>query len=315
LALDCERRGTVNGAFLHRDCPLCRAQPPSSPKVCSRPAAESLSFEDLVGHWNGFFTERMFFSYARCRSCGLLYTPTFFEEAQLEALYAQMPANMALVPTDALRRTQRGYFETLKAHSDLEGGYIEIGPDVGLFTENCVREGRFDPYWLIEPNRDVTPALSATMGSVPFHITHDMTGYGYIPDASAGAVVMIQVLDHLLDPAAALRELRAKLRPGGKLLVVTHDESSILRRVFGPRWPAFCLQHPQIYNPTSMKALVEAAGYRLVDIQRTTNYFPVAFLLKSLLWASGLQFDKTPSFGGVSVGLKLGNMITLATLP
>lgn len=224
-----------------------------------------------------------------------------------------MPPNMEVVPTDALRRTQRGYFETLKAHSTLEGGFIEVGPDVGLFTGNCVREGRFDPYWLIEPNRDVIPALSATMGSAHFHVTHAMTGYGHIPDASAGAVVMIQVLDHLLEPLVALKDLRAKLRPDGKLLIVTHDESSILRRVFGPRWPAFCLQHPQIYNPRSIKALVELAGYRLIEIKRTTNYFPVEFLLKNLAWASGMKIDKVPSFGGLSLGLKLGNMITLAT--
>jgi hypothetical protein len=304
---------TAPDAFLHRDCPLCGAPAPSLVEVCSRPTAESLSFDDLVGHWNGFFKERMFFSYARCDSCGLLFTPTFFEEAQLEAMYAQMPSNMDLVPTEALRRTQRGYFDVLKAHSSLEGGYIEIGPDVGLFTERCVSEGRFSPYWLIEPNRDVIPALSATMRSAPFDIAHDLTGYHHIPDASAGAVVMIQVLDHLLEPATALRELRAKLRPDGTLLIVTHDESSILRRVFRSRWPAFCLQHPQIYSPNSMKALVEAAGYRLLQIRRTTNYFPVEFLFKNLVWALGLKFDRTPSFGGLTLGLKLGNMITLAT--
>lgn len=304
---------TSSRDHLHRDCPLCQAPPPSAPEVASHPAAEGLTFDDLVGHWNGIFKDRLFFSYARCPSCGLLYTPQFFDDPQLAALYAQMPANMDLVPTDALRRTQRGYFETLRDNSSLEGGLIEVGPDVGLFTDNCVREGRFDSYWLIEPNRDVLPALSATMGSAPFHVTHELTGYSHIPDASAGAVVMIQVLDHLLDPLTALSELRAKLRSDGKLLIVTHNESSLLRRVFGARWPAFCLQHPQIYNPRSMKALVERAGYRLVDIKRTTNYFPVEFLVKNLAWALGLKVNTVPTFAGLSIGLKLGNMITVAT--
>jgi len=280
--------------------------------VATASTAESLPFDGLVPHWNGFFKEKMFFSYARCASCGLLYAPVFFDSDQLAALYAQMPPNMEIVPTDALRRTRRGYFETLRAHSGLAGGYVEVGPDIGLFVENCVRESRFDPYWLFEPNRAVAATLTAAMGAANFHVIDDMVGFSRAPQGSVGAVAMIQVLDHLLDPIAALRELRDRLAPEGTLIIVTHDESSILRRIFGPRWRAFCLQHPQIYSRRSMRALLARAGYDVVTIERTTNYFPVQFLVRHLLRASGLKVDSTPTFGGRSIGLKLGNMITVA---
>jgi Methyltransferase domain len=299
---------------MHRHCPLCGSVGMAKPDTRSRPAGESLEYADLEKHWHEFFSGgRVFFTYARCATCGLLFAPTFFDETQLRDLYAQMPSNMRTVPTAALRRTQRGYFETFKKAGALDGGYIEIGPDVGLFTENCVREARFDPYWLVEPNRDVVSALSLTMGTARFEITDDMEHCDHIPDGSVGAIVMIQVLDHLLDPLTSLRKLHAKLRPGGKLMVVTHDESSLLRRIFGARWPAFCLQHPQIFNPRTMTAMVEAAGFSGVSIGRTMNFFPAQFLAQHLLWAVGLRVQNVPAFGGASVGLKLGNMITLAT--
>jgi Methyltransferase domain len=133
-----------------------------------------------------------------------------------------------------------------------------------------------------------------------------------VPDVSVGAAVMIHVLDHLLDPAGVLRELRGKLLPGATVVIVTHNESSLLRRVFQRRWPAFCLQHPELYNPRSMRALVESAGYELVQVDRTVNHFPLQFLVKHLLWAAGLKIDAVPAFGGLSIGLKLGNMITVA---
>jgi hypothetical protein len=123
---------------------------------------------------------------------------------------------------------------------------------------------------------------------------------------------MIHVLDHLLDPAGILRELRGKLLPGATVVIVTHNESSLLRRMFARRWPAFCLQHPALYNPRSMRSLIESAGYELVQIKRTVNYFPLQFLVKHLLWAIGLKVESTPAFGGLSIGLKLGNMITVA---
>lgn len=300
--------------YLSRGCPSCGALASEAKSdVASQPTAEATDYSQLIPVWNGFFKEKVFFSYGRCGKCGLLYAPTFFTPQQLEELYAQMPPNMDVVPIEALRKTQRGYFNSLKDVSPLKGDYIEIGPDIGLFTENCVREGQFGKYWLFEPNRDIVPALTETMQGKPHEIIQDMFGFSQVPDKAAGAAVMVHVLDHLLDPVSTLRELREKLLPGARLAIVTHDESSLLRRVFGKRWPAFCLQHPLIYNPRSMKRLLDAAGYDVVQLRKTVNYFPVQFLLHHLLWAFGLKIKSIPSFGGLTVGLKLGNMITIAT--
>jgi hypothetical protein len=281
--------------------------------VTSTPRAEDLPFTELVHGWNGLFKQRVFFSYARCHSCGLLFNPVFFNPEQLDALYAQMPANMDLVPSSALRRTQRGYFEALKARSDLTGGYVEIGPDTGLFAENCVREGHFERYWMFEPNRGVRGELDAALSSARSEIVHSMADFSRVPHRSVGAAVMIQVLDHLLDPVSTLLDLRDTLGDGSIVFIVTHNETSLLRRLFGYRWPAFCLQHPEIYNPRSMQALMAATGYDVVEIGRTTNHFPLQFLVKNLLWACGLKVGRVPSFGGISLSLKLGNMLTVAT--
>ena len=299
--------------YVSRVCPVCGGKASADGAIHSEVKAESLSFNDLIPGWNGFFKDKVFFTYARCDGCGLLYAPTFFNGPQLEKLYGQMPPNMALVPLEALRRTQHGYFKALKSCSDLDGGFIEVGPDIGLFTENCVREGKYDEYWLFEPNRDVLPALSKIVEGCKFHVIHDMFGFSHVPDHAASAAVMIHVLDHLLDPIATLNELRQKLKPGAKLLLVTHNESSLLRRIVGWRWPAFCLQHPQIYNPDSMRALLDAAGYEVQEVRKTVNYFQVDFLLKQLLWAFGIKVKSVPSFGKLTVGLKLGNMLTIAT--
>lgn len=301
--------------FMTRSCPVCGAAAAASTlDTRSEPSAEAARYADLVPVWNGFFKEKVFFSYNRCGNCELLYAPVYFAPDQLEALYEQMPPNMELVPAEALHKTQRGYFEALRRHwPQTGGGYIELGPDIGLFTENCVREGQFEKYWLFEPNRDVAPALSAVIQGKPHEIIHDMFGFEMVPDASVGVTVMVHVLDHLLDPVATLRELRKKLAPGGRLAIVTHDESSLLRKAFGKRWPAFCLQHPEIYNPRSMRRLLETAGFELIELSKTTNYFPLQFLLRHLLWALGLKVKSVPLFGGLTLGLKLGNMITIAT--
>ena len=131
---------------------------------------------------------------------------------------------------------------------------------------------------------------------------------------TVGLAVMVHVLDHLLDPLAMLSQIRAKLRPGGVLMIVTHDESSLLRRVMGRSWPPFCLQHPELYNPATMTALLGRAGFDDVKVERSRNVFPLDFLVRQAAWAAGVRVKRVP-LPPVPVGLKLGNILTLATAP
>jgi 2-polyprenyl-3-methyl-5-hydroxy-6-metoxy-1,4-benzoquinol methylase len=56
-------------------------------------------------------------------------------------------------------------------------------------------------------------------------------------DSEFDLVVSIQVLEHLLDPAAGVRELGRVLRPGGTLLLSTDNRARRLTQALnGPRW-------------------------------------------------------------------------------
>jgi len=139
-----------------------------------------------------------------------------------------------------------------------------------------------------------------------------MTDLSAVPDGSVGLAVMVHVLDHLLDPRAMLAAIRAKLRPDGALLMVTHDERSLLSRVLGPRWPAFCLQHPQLYNPQTIERLCTRTGFSGVRVGRSANHFPLDFLGRQALAALGLRGTRVP-LPKRAVKVRLGNIITLAS--
>jgi SAM-dependent methyltransferase len=296
--------------FLHRACPACNAI--DAPEEAHSPVrAETMTVDALRPYWSGLFSEKRFFTYHRCRCCGLLYNPLFFDGARLGELYSSMAPNMEMVSNDAIAATQRGYFDAAAENAVLEGGYLEIGPDTGHIVGEAAALGAFDHFWLFEPNRAIHEVLQASAHGRPAILLTDMDDLSPVPDRSIGLAVMVHVLDHLLDPLAMLTQIRAKLRPGGTLLIVTHNERSLLRHVMGTRWPPFCLQHPELYNPATITALLGRAGYASVRVERSRNYFPLPFLIRQALWTVGLKPNRLP-LPNVSLGLRLGNMLTLA---
>lgn len=263
--------------------------------------------------WMGLFQDKSIFSYTRCAECGLLYAPVFFDEPQLQELYANMPPNMDVVPTDALSRTQAGYYEYFKsALPETKGSFLEIGPDVGLFTRHCAELDQFDKYWLFEPNQAVEQQLKDLMSRRHYQISREISDFRIVSNDSVSACVMIHVLDHLLNPRDTLVQLRAKMKKDSVMMIVTHDEGSLLAQLLGAKWPAYSLQHPQLYNPESMRSSLANAGLRVTKQVKTQNVFPVSFLTKNLLWSLGFRHQIPEFLPSFSVGLKLGNILTLA---
>jgi SAM-dependent methyltransferase len=297
--------------YLTRACPTCGAPaPPSGERMASEPAAEALPFDDLRSCWRGFFRDRKpFFTYVRCAACGQLFSPNYFTPAQLDQLYGQMDDNTGGQDEALLVRAQRGYWEVLQRAAQLvPGDYLELGPDIGLFTREALADSALGKFWLVEPNVAVHPILDQLAGARPHALLADHARIDDIPDGTLSLAVAIHVLDHLLEPQPLLDQLARKLKPGGCVLAVTHSERSLAARAFGARWPAYCLQHPQLYAPATLRHSFERAGLHSVRVARTTNHFPIAYLLQHGLFAAGFGKHAIPLPASWVVGLKLGNI-------
>jgi SAM-dependent methyltransferase len=113
--------------------------------------------------------------------------------------------------------------------------------------------------------RDVGEVVEGSVMDTPFD------------DSSFDLTVVLDVIEHLEDDVAALRELRRVTRPGGALLVTVpayqwlwsgHDEVN---------------HHHRRYNRRTLLAAAEGAGWRL---ERSTHFnsllLPAAILLRAL---------------------------------
>lgn len=292
-----------------RSCPNCSSVEFDGTKtIASDDPAEKLGFEVVKDYWRGFRAGNVFFTYCRCSRCGLLYSPTYFSAAQTSDLYSSMEDNTAGESTDVLVKTQSKYAVELDKVVNVSGKWLELGADIGLLTRALLANEKITEVDVIEPNSQVHDDLINTL-----------EGHGKIVDSLTSArpshydgVIAVHVLDHISDLSASLVQISHVLKTGGIVCFVTHNEKSFLRKALSKRWPPFCLQHPQLFSPKSISITLENAGFEIIAIRRTTNYFSLrhaASILFSVLripqWLSNL-------FPAIAVPMKLGNIVTYA---
>jgi len=95
------------------------------------------------------------------------------------------------------------------------------------------------------------------------------------PLAAAGydVVVLLDVLEHLEDPLAALKILSASLAPGGYLVALTGNATSFAARFFKGYW-YYCNypEHIAFFSPASLRQGLNASGLNLVRLTRCRHH-------------------------------------------
>jgi 2-polyprenyl-3-methyl-5-hydroxy-6-metoxy-1,4-benzoquinol methylase len=85
---------------------------------------------------------------------------------------------------------------------------------------------------------------------------------------SLDAVTLWHVLEHVDDPAAALRRIASWLRPGGTLLVGVPNLASVQARIGGERWYHLDVpRHRTHFTPGGLATLLNAAGFDVAATQ------------------------------------------------
>jgi len=297
-------------------CPVCgETAGRAREEMHSNPRAETLPSEEHGRFLSGYDARRIFFSYHRCASCGLLYCPTYYSPVQLGQLYRHQSENMAEVPLSARVRTQQRYVEIVAPESAPDGDYLELGADIGLFARLCSERKRFGLYWLYEPNSDVREELDHRLQGLDYKVIVENFAPTDIRPESVSLAVMVHVLDHFWEPAQMLQGLFHGMRPGGRLFIVTHDESSMLASVLGKRWPPYTLQHPQLFSAVSLGRIASKSGFEVIRTVKTMNYFPLFFLFGAGLEVMGMPNGFMPRPASPQIGLRLGNIAVLAEKP
>ena len=298
-----------NNAWQQRKCPHCGDANISSPEVSSKIPAEALDFEEVRDYFIGIRDEQVFFSYYRCANCQILYCPYYFSEGQLDTLYAAMPDNLLGAEKSTAARTQIGYVDWFQPHVNQVQSYQELGPDIGLVTQEIIERYKPSTVLLIEPNVEMHEELSKleTDSSKTKLFRH----IDEVDHTKVDLTIGIHVFDHLVNPSEQIHKIYAQTNKGGFIGIVVHNEGSLLRRVLGKKWPPFCLQHPQLFNQKSLELLLSKHGFEKCKIARSVNHFSIKHIGSMAIDVIGLPAILKKVLPNIEIPMTLGNQISI----
>jgi SAM-dependent methyltransferase len=98
-------------------------------------------------------------------------------------------------------------------------------------------------------------------------------------DGPYDAIVMADVIEHLIAPGAALARIRPALAPTGVLALALPDAGSRLARAMGRRWWSVLPTHVQYFTRASLLRLLAAQGYEPLAVGTAPKAFTVRYYL------------------------------------
>jgi SAM-dependent methyltransferase len=96
-------------------------------------------------------------------------------------------------------------------------------------------------------------------------------------------IVLLDVIEHLPDPAATLELCARHLDPGGIIVITTGDFASLYARLAGPHWRLMTPpQHLWFFTPASLRGLAGALGLSVAACDHPWKVVPLSLIMFQL---------------------------------
>lgn len=240
----------------------------------------------------------------RCEECGLgrtdasgfdpnaYYTEDYFSGGHTDG-YADY---RAAEPT--LRREFAQVVRFIRQYRPA-GRLLEIGCAYGFFLQEAKR------YFEVQGIEIAADAAAYARGN-GLDVRQGLANVAALtPLGQFDVIVLLDVIEHLPDPAATMRLIAEHLTPGGILVMTTGDFASPVARMTGARWRLMTPpQHLWFFTPESMRRLARTEHLAVERIDHPWKTVPLSLIVFQFGRMLGLRAN-APALGKLGIPVNL----------
>jgi len=214
---------------------------------------------------------------SRCSSCTHVFANPRPNSEYILSLYSQIED--PLYEDEAAGRAQN--FKRILCHLEKirpQRGYLfDVGAATGILL-SLARERGWEPDG-VEPS-----AWAAQVAEKKYGLSLHRGDFTEIetPLDHYAAMTMVDIIEHLTHPDAALKKAHAMLSQEGILCLVTPDIQSLAARLFRNKWWHFRPAHLSFYSRQSLRTLLERNGFEVVKVRKYSWTFSAHYLLSRI---------------------------------
>ena len=252
---------------------------PKSCLLCSSSALERLF--QRSGKW-----------FWLCRGCELVFVHDIYPEFAHDTGHLDGSYEFDRLESAGAKKSKKydEFLDPLAAHRRTNR-LLEVGCGQGLFLEHARRAG-----WEVQGVELLPPVAERARERGLAVFTGELAAARF-PDARFDVVVMREVIEHIVDPVALLREVARVLRPGGVAVLGTGNARSWAARLRGARWHYYRFgghMHIRFYSPRSAAALARASGFAAVETRTSGFAFLEASEMRGRWYKPFLKLAQAP---------------------
>jgi SAM-dependent methyltransferase len=216
----------------------------------------------------------------RCRACGHMQLDPMPDQADLDRGYADAASEAYVEEEAGQRETARRTLARIERHVRITSDPPSL-LDLGCWVGFLLAEAR-DRGWRttgVEPSAFGSSYARDRLG---LRVVTSGLFEASLRPGSHDVVTMGDVLEHLIDPAAALERIRELLVPEGVVWLALPDAGSRVARAMGRRWWSVLPTHVQYFTRRSLATLLARCGFEPLELATAPKAFTVRYYLERI---------------------------------